>query len=856
MRSSGENSCFYRLASAFLLFLLIVNCSISHAFKIEGSSKIIESMPFIETNIRNDFFGEAESNVASVFNPQILLEPDSITLNLNACNDSLSIPIKIFNTGDTTLNYSILKTSFVPLSDTVEILSFNYGVDLSAEFPGITSAISANFSKFHLTTINSTSAIDLQQALIGKNVLLFPRQSTGLNNFYADIAAVVQNFADNGGTVILCGSTPIYENRPFELGLFSGSYLTTSLNGYLDVTNNTDPITAGLINTIVTQSTYYYDITNSDVVKLVEFNNFDVVCYRNFGAGEVILVGFDYDIYLPEMSQIISNCIQLPTTSSEWVNLSSTSGNILAGDSIIISVAFSSGKLSAGTYYPDIIVSSNDVSNPSDTIHCTLNINTNPCADFNIIYPVDCSGTIRFEDNSINDPTSWLWTFGDGSTSNIAEPTHVYTIPGIYPVSLMVCNSNSCNTIIRSVEVTNVGAPAPASCVPITLNNCCGMGIKNVKLNTIDNSSWDGSVGYEDFTCEEGTTLLLNHSYMLKVQTGPTYSENVMAWIDFNNNGTFESNENVYTSIAQIAVDSALISIPNNAITNLPLRFRIGSDDFTSGIPSDCGPSSYGQYEDYTIVLQETGVAPVTNFALAILDSCDGIVTFHDLSSNLPTNWNWSFGDGSISSLQNPTHAYQSSGTYTVSLVSQNIYGSSSFSLNVTISPFVATTQIEGNNVTTEQLHFVASAPGAVSCLWNFGDSTTSDLFDVYHSYNLPGTYIVSCTIDGTECTATVYDTLEVKPNSLDDEFTADLISIYPNPFIDFAEMSYEIKRDKSIKIELIDVLGQVVQTIADEPNQKSGRHKYTIRLVSGGVYFIRMQVDNELFSKRLVKLK
>jgi PGF-pre-PGF domain-containing protein len=53
-------------------------------------------------------------------------------------------------------------------------------------------------------------------------------------------------------------------------------------------------------------------------------------------------------------------------------------------------------------------------------------------------------------------------------------------------------------------------------------------------------------------------------------------------------------------------------------------------------------------------------------------------VTFTDASTNTPTSWNWSFGDGSLVNAtdQNPVHTYASAGTYTVSLNATNAGGS------------------------------------------------------------------------------------------------------------------------------------------------------------------------------------
>jgi len=45
---------------------------------------------------------------------------------------------------------------------------------------------------------------------------------------------------------------------------------------------------------------------------------------------------------------------------------------------------------------------------------------------------------VVFHDESIGDLTSWHWDFGDGVTSTLANPSHVYLAPGTYSVSLAV----------------------------------------------------------------------------------------------------------------------------------------------------------------------------------------------------------------------------------------------------------------------------------------------------------------------------------------------------------------------------------------------------------------------------------
>ncbi len=50
-------------------------------------------------------------------------------------------------------------------------------------------------------------------------------------------------------------------------------------------------------------------------------------------------------------------------------------------------------------------------------------------------------------------------------------------------------------------------------------------------------------------------------------------------------------------------------------------------------------------------------------------------VTFTDQTTNSPTSWSWTFGDGGTSTAQNPSHTYNSSGYYTVALTATNSLG-------------------------------------------------------------------------------------------------------------------------------------------------------------------------------------
>lgn len=84
------------------------------------------------------------------------------------------------------------------------------------------------------------------------------------------------------------------------------------------------------------------------------------------------------------------------------------------------------------------------------------------------------------------------------------------------------------------------------------------------------------------------------------------------------------------------------------------------------------------------------GVVPASSFT----STTGGLAAaFTDTSSQFPTSWAWDFGDGTTSTLQNPTKTYTAAGTYTVTLIATNQVGAGSTATNsVTVSGGAATT--------------------------------------------------------------------------------------------------------------------------------------------------------------------
>ena len=137
-------------------------------------------------------------------------------------------------------------------------------------------------------------------------------------------------------------------------------------------------------------------------------------------------------------------------------------------------------------------------------------------------------------------------------------------------------------------------------------------------------------------------------------------------------------------------------------------------------------------------------------------------VRFTDTSTGGATSWSWDFGDGSMSSVQNPVHVYISPGTYTVTLTARNTHGNDTETKPgyITIAaPLIADFTADvttGTAPLTVRFTNLSSGDGITSWSWDFGDGDTSTAQNPVHTYNNIGTYTVTLTVENAHGNATV----------------------------------------------------------------------------------------------------
>jgi gliding motility-associated-like protein len=146
------------------------------------------------------------------------------------------------------------------------------------------------------------------------------------------------------------------------------------------------------------------------------------------------------------------------------------------------------------------------------------------------------------------------------------------------------------------------------------------------------------------------------------------------------------------------------------------------------------------------------------SFSKTEINFCDSIGVSFISTSNGGTAFSWNFGDGSSSSLENPSHTYTIPGIDTVTLVVFdtsfcNPYDTIKDTINFTdiVTAQIQDTSYKGCSPFT--INFNDLGFGGKTFLWNFGDGSSSTLKNPSHTYTVVGTYHVSLyAFDPTTC--------------------------------------------------------------------------------------------------------
>lgn len=379
---------------------------------------------------------------------------------------------------------------------------------------------------------------------------------------------------------------------------------------------------------------------------------------------------------------------------------------------------------------------------------------------------------VNFTDLSAGSPTSWSWNFDDGGTSTLENPVHIYSLNGTYNVCLTATNGMGSNTVCQDVIIDSYLAP---------VSTFAYSGDPTV---TFDDNSTNSPTSWSWNFGDGGTSLLQNpvHTYL----TNGVYNVCLVAA-----NATGED-----ISCQNVTIDSYLAPVASFTYSGDP---TVTFDDNSTNSPTtwfwyfDDGSTSalanpvhtYAENGTYNVCLTATnGVGSNTICQNVIIDSYlspladfsytgDPVVAFTDLSTNIPTSWDWDFGDGGTSTLENPTHTYAVNGTFNVCLTATNIVGSNTHCEDVVIDSYIYTPVADFSHSGDPFVSFTdlsSNIPDSWS--WDFDDGGTSTLQNPTHNYVADGVYNVCLTASNAAGSNTYCENVT--------------ISTYPSPIASF----------------------------------------------------------------------
>ncbi|NIM15079.1 MAG: PKD domain-containing protein, partial [Candidatus Aminicenantes bacterium] len=232
-----------------------------------------------------------------------------------------------------------------------------------------------------------------------------------------------------------------------------------------------------------------------------------------------------------------------------------------------------------------------------------------PIADFTAsATDINIGNSVTFTDLSLENPTSWSWSFKGGTptTSTEQNPTVTYNTVGTFDVTLVATNAQGSDTETKVDYIT-------VSVKPYCTSSASSQSyeyIAGVQVADLDNAS--GPSPYSDFThlvahVARGETVNVS---LTPGFTGTAYNEYWKTWIDYNDDHDFEdAGEEVFSGSGSSVV-TGNFTVPASAIIG-NTRMRVSMSYST--YPPMCGVFTYGEVEDYTVNITCMGTAAVIN---------------------------------------------------------------------------------------------------------------------------------------------------------------------------------------------------------------------------------------------------
>ena len=397
--------------------------------------------------------------------------------------------------------------------------------------------------------------------------------------------------------------------------------------------------------------------------------------------------------------------------------------------------------------------------------------------------------TVQFTSTSTGPVASYFWNFGDGGTSNEANPVYTYAFGGDFPVTLQVTSTDG--------STSNAGPQTVTVVVPTATSE----------------------------PVQAGFTFAVDPANPLMVQFSSTSSGPVASYFwDFGDGATSadQNPAHTYPFAGDFQVSLTVTSV--------------------DGTTSNAGPQTV------SVVAPTATSEPVqAGFTFAADPANPLTVQFNSTSTGPVASTFWNFGDGGTSNEANPVYTYAFGGDFQVSLTVTGADGTTSNAGPQTVSvvaptptsePVQAgfTAAVDPNNPLTVQFANTSSGPVA-SYFWNFGDGGTSNEANPVYTYAFGGDFPVTLQVTSTDGS-----TSNAGPQTVSVSAPA---TATPEPV--FADFTFVTAPDNPLMVQFTSLsTGPVASWLwdfGDGLNQPSNDQNPVYTYTAGGTYNVTLTV-------------
>jgi hypothetical protein len=240
--------------------------------------------------------------------------------------------------------------------------------------------------------------------------------------------------------------------------------------------------------------------------------------------------------------------------------------------------------------------------------------------------------------------------------------------------------------------------------------------------------------------------------------------------------------------------------------------------------------------------------------------TCEGgAMNYFDQSINGDSLfWTFPGGTPSADSSAAPSITYSSAGTYPVTLIATNAFGSDTITGSITVyaAPAASFTMSSDTVYIVQggQLSVSSTSSNSTSFAWSWGDNTTGTGANASHNYNTSGTYTVTLIASNPGgCADTAMMTVYVSSEGVGifENLLNDALDVYPSPAND--QLTIDLKGYAVDEVSIYSSLGQEVIRIAAA---NTGKLRIDLNSIATGVYYVKVRSGRDVAVKKFTVVR